>query len=366
MVSSLGLNAFQSCAASRAGIKKLTELDYCVEVPQDFEMVPVIGHSLREFSSGFSELGRLVRIGSMALRDLIMNFEFEESLFEESAIIVNLSSGWHIKYIEDLSASQQKDNNENKDDGENLSIDEQVQWYKAEIIPRMLKAANLTGKPKIQMVQFEDQPGLISALSNAKKLLETNSVKYVIVGGIDALTDYSYLDALDELELLKTPARSEGIIPGEGAAFLLVKAVENDHHKKDKPLAFLKGSSLVRGTDHRFSNAPQSGQELSKTILESLGEEIGACKTIVSHLNGDEEKSKDWGAALVRTGSTLKVEEILLPAESFGETGAAYGFMASCFAAFIFMKGCQRSDSMLIWVSSDQGVKGSLVLAISN
>ena len=54
MVSSLGLNVINSCAAARAGIFRANELDYLsIFEEESGNMVPVTAHTLTGFAEGF-------------------------------------------------------------------------------------------------------------------------------------------------------------------------------------------------------------------------------------------------------------------------------------------------------------------------
>ena len=72
MVSSLGCNVETSCAASRAGIVRTSELDYFpTRSPVDGAASGISGHVIPELTRGFEGYARLSRIAKGALSDLI-------------------------------------------------------------------------------------------------------------------------------------------------------------------------------------------------------------------------------------------------------------------------------------------------------
>lgn len=363
MVSSLGLTVVQSCAAARAGISRSMELDYCVEVPAELEMIPVMGHSVGYFTLGFSELGRLVRLGSLALKDLIGGGRIDIRVIENTAIIINLASGYYLEYAAEL--RNDKDiKAENEEGVFGLPNDELMQWYKSELIKKILHVLNISIEPRFQKVIFEDQPGIVHALMEAKELLLSGKVEYCIVGGIDSLIDYVWLDALNDLGLLKTAVSSSGFMPGEGAGFFLIETYKHAKQRNAKVLAIMKGLSLKQDSTHRFTGEPSNGIVLSEVISDTLDKASTApCFSFICHLNGDPIRAQEWGNTLTRLQRHLSnIKENIIPADSFGETGAAYGFMASCLGIHSFVRGYHKSDSSLVWISSDKGKKGSFLI----
>lgn len=66
--------------------------------------------------------------------------------------------------------------------------------------------------------------------------------------------------------------------------------------------------------------------------------------------------------ALVHLQPEVSPTSLVIPAESFGETRAAYGYVASCMALHSFGRGQQPSGSLLVWAAADNGGRGSFIL----
>jgi 3-oxoacyl-[acyl-carrier-protein] synthase-1 len=363
MASSLGLNTLQCCAAARAGLIRTSELDYYVEDADEFEMIPTKGHQVGHYTLGFSELGRLVQLGHFALKDLLLSIRLNEKFIKKTGVIINLASGFHLKIALGLTnKEEQKNTNDAQKMESSLSYEERIPWYESQIIEKLIRVQQCSISPKYKKVLFEDQSGIINALLEAKALLDSGEAEYCIVGGIDSLIDHEWLDALKEIGILKTPTNLYGFIPGEGAGFLLIETYEHAMNNESNILALIKGISLKQSSKHRFSKDLSDGLTLSQVIRDSMGTEKDTDYTIMCNLNGDPVRANEWGYALVKLSSVLNPKESIIPSESFGELGAAYGFVASCMAISSFERNYNKSRSILVWTSSDKGTKGSFIL----
>src|SRR5438045_6154018 len=69
MTTPVGLTAAQSCAAVRAGISAIEELDFIIHT-ETLEEVPAMGCAVRQTTLGYLGLGRWTRLAVSALTDL--------------------------------------------------------------------------------------------------------------------------------------------------------------------------------------------------------------------------------------------------------------------------------------------------------
>ncbi|RJS21936.1 hypothetical protein DRW03_16555 [Corallococcus sp. H22C18031201] len=216
-----------------------------------------------------------------------------------------------------------------------------------------------------------DQAGFLEALTIAAQLLRQHGVSRCIVGGIDSYVDRPVVEALDELRLLKTPSRSQGLIPGECAVFLLVEPVALARRRGARIDCELGMNALRHEPQDRFAAQRWKGEALAEACAE-VWQALPPAQVpgrLIGNLTGDERRAYDWGCALSRLMSRGLPSE--LPAWhtgiSFGEIGAATAPMAIAMAARAFARGYGGTDSMLVWMSSDSGERGALhVLAPSS
>ncbi len=363
MVSSLGLDASSSCAAARAGLTRLTPLGYEVHNEKEFEMVPVSGHSIGSFAEGYVELGRLVRLGAFAMRDLIATTAMQTTTFSRTAIMVNLASDYHEsvykKHMKSEMSARESVARLNDDD---ISYSDLMPWYKKSLVKNLLQFSGVSEAPHLSEIVFMDQPGVMRAVSWARERLDSGSVDCCIIGGIDSLLEYNRLKILDTLGLLKTPLRSVGLIPGEGAAFLRLETLNSARARGATSLALIGAENFQSDTNTRFSGRPPDGQVIAHTAISALkNNKIKECEVIVD-INGDPFRSQDWGNAIPKISTNVNVRRAVIPAESFGDTCAAFGFIGACMAVSSFQRHYHSCEATLIWAASDAGAKGSFLI----
>ena len=87
--------------------------------------------------------------------------------------------------------------------------------------------------------------GLV-ALDDALTLLDRGRASSVLVGAVDSYLDLGLLEALDREGRLKTGDVSDGFVPGEGAAFLLIAASRAGRRYGSPPVARIDASLPTR------------------------------------------------------------------------------------------------------------------------
>ncbi len=352
LVSSLGADVELVCAAARAGITQTTDGEFAARDVQAEAMVPVTVHTVGALTQGFAELGRWVRLGSLALRDLLRRVP--AGGMERTAVLINLPSDYLLR------AAHQRQGHPVS--GQPVPYEAVQPWYRAEYVRRLLRAAGISTSPAVQEVFFEDQAGIVTLLRTATELLRTGRVTRCLVGGVDSLLEPRWLEACNTLRILKTATHPVGLMPGEGAAFLLLEETERARREEHRVLATVEGLNLQHDGAHRFASPPPDGRVLSEVIRASLRQAPEPCLGLYGDLNGDGVRSQDWGMALVKLRQEYTPASLTLPALYFGETRAAHGFIAASMATQAFARGYHASESLLVWAASDNGAKGSFTL----
>lgn len=362
MVSSLGPDAALSCAAARAGLLRIRELDYMVDNPEEFEMVACNGHTVDELTQGFMDIGRLVRLGSFGLQDLFTSADVTPEDMPRAGMVLNLASGtYHDQLRKQRQASEEPGEPGGEDAGD-VDVPPYPSAMHETIIAKVLQAVDCEAKPAQQETIFGDQPGAALAIDKAVEWLRAGSVDSVIIGGVDSLVDGPVLSILHELGLLKKPDAAEGIIPGEGAAFVRLELRQPAEARGAAILGTVGNTAYGRETGDRFGDTAPQGRALADVIRDSL-QGVRDCRTAYCCVNGDTPRFTEWGLALVSLrGQEMALPELVVPAESFGETGAAYGFFGVCMALRSFARGYNASDSVAIWSAADSGERASFAL----
>ncbi|PTL75617.1 TIGR02270 family protein [Vitiosangium sp. GDMCC 1.1324] len=312
MVSSLGDGVVGSCAAARVGVARPGALEGTPAVDEDSgEELPVTGHAIPHLTQGFSGVGRLVRLGVAALADLVHQTGLTAG--PRTGLFLNLPSGFLLAAAERHAreaAKQEAAASEPEEDSGEAEVSEEEpllaevlrERYSRMLLPRLLAQAALPGGVAQEALFFGDSPGFVTALRAAERV-RSGAVERCIVGGIDSLVEPEWMDALEELRLLKAPNRPVGLMPGECAAFVLVEKADTAARRGAPVHAHIDAMASVSEPSHMFSGQPHLGVALTSVLAEVLGslEDRGRETGLVfADLDGTMQRAQDWGYAQVR------------------------------------------------------------------
>jgi 3-oxoacyl-[acyl-carrier-protein] synthase I len=205
--------------------------------------------------------------------------------------------------------------------------------------------------------------GFMEALVMAHLILQQGNTPYVLVGGVDSYQQERLLANLDEDgRLPKTDGPSDGFIPGEGAAWLLLSLQPNEDG-----LA-ITAWGLEDEPGHLYSTLPYRGEALAQAFRAalSLPQPIGPLSHPIGHLyssaNGERYWAKELGVMLTRNQTAFAERpKHQHPADCWGDLGAATG-PALAALAFTQRQKTPRTSPDLISCASDQGLRGIAVL----
>ena len=371
MTTSIGHDAPTSCASFRAGLTRPAALDYFeVHSESEDEPVAVTGHPAAVPAASAEGLGKMLALGAQALRELLSRPARAElqgigrvgvylalpnySLREETFIDVNRA--------ENLSPAAPAE----EDEGPVYSI-AFAQQCNEHLLPRLIRAAGVNLVVDLQRNVFGDQGALVLALHAAMRDLIDGRVERCIVGGIDSYLDPDSLQWAEDSSRLKVEGQPCGFAPGEAAVFLELTTRELAAASGEPVQAWLSAPSIDRErVDPKADTGPQ-GVALASAIVQALERDPAArVGLIIGALNGEVGCAQDWGFALNRligAHPTLGELRNWHPATSFGETGCAAMGLAIGIGAQAFQRHYARADNILIWLSSDMGIRAALVLA---
>lgn len=354
MISALGTDAATSCAAARAGLSRAAPLSSLrVYSAADWAQVGVIGHAVRPYAEGFEGLGKLVRLASGALTDLLAGDAPQREDWARTAVCVALPSGY-------LEAAQAR-----------ALVPPQpapVGVDPGAVIPRALQLHGIEISPANQLAVREDQAGFATAIGRAAQLLAGGAVDRCILGGVDACTDEAFLSAAHQFGLVKTPEQAAGFQPGEAAAFLWIETLAGARARGRPCLARIDAWAAGADPVARDSGLPALGHGLADCIgrcLAALPDQGAGIGWIIDNLNGDAVRGNDWGYALARLVARfppLGTAPVETPAAAFGEIGAASGAVAACVAVRAFARGYAPGAPVLVWLASDSSARGAFVI----
>jgi 3-oxoacyl-[acyl-carrier-protein] synthase-1 len=204
----------------------------------------------------------------------------------------------------------------------------------------------------------------LAALGHALQMLEMHEARMVLVGGVDSYLESTRLRILDDEGRLKTGPVSDGFIPGEGAAFLLVCAEGGCARAGSEPVARILGLGCAHEAGHMYSSEPCRGDGLASALHHLFGGcAAPPVRCVYGTFNGESFWAKEWGAAFMRSrahfADPLRFEH---PADCIGDAGAGLGSILLALAAMGLERG-HVEGPCLVFGSSDRGLRGAVLLA---
>ncbi|MCU7905713.1 MAG: hypothetical protein KZQ76_07580 [Candidatus Thiodiazotropha sp. (ex Epidulcina cf. delphinae)] len=200
------------------------------------------------------------------------------------------------------------------------------------------------------------------AIKHARTLIHQQGVKQVIIAATDTLLVGPTLAYYEEMGRLFTSNNSNGFIPGEAGAALVVES------PFDKGSEVLCCQGLGFGVEmaHVESEEPLRAEGLTAAIKESLqdaGCEMGDLDFRITDLSGEQYYFKEASLALSRTLRKRKEEfDIWHPADCIGEVGSAQGVVMLAILKAACEKGYTKGRRMFAHMGNDDGKRASLVM----
>lgn len=367
LTTSIGLDVVASCASARAGVTRWTPLD--IEEPDidTLESVPLKGHAVRGFTDGFEGLGRLVRLGSAALADLLDYSGLTSVLPPRTGFFVCLPGDFLAtqRLQTELLAGPAPDEVAREELQAHFDEQQRLQEkMETHLVPALLSLNGLSIHPSLRACFFGGPATFCRAVEHAVARLLARELDRCIVGGIDSYVSGAALEGAYELGLLRTEEQPSGFFPGEAASFILLERADAARDRGARTEALLGPVAIAEEPFHRFSGVPPRGVALATTAEACLREGQARPGLVIVNLNGDDFRSQDFGGALVRLGPTQLPEffQQWYPPASFGEIGAATGAASVCLAVRGFVRDHAGGRGALVLLQGDDEARGALLI----
>jgi 3-oxoacyl-[acyl-carrier-protein] synthase-1 len=203
------------------------------------------------------------------------------------------------------------------------------------------------------------------ALEAAARHLADGAASSVLVGGVDTYLDLAVLGALDAEERVLGDRVMDGFVPGEGAAFIWLRAPGTAEPDARVPSVTLLGVGAVNDPGHRYGTEPARGEGLAGAMDQLFAALPGPVRPIESAFagfNGESFQAKEWGIARLRhTDRFSSLARIDHPADCFGDGGAALGALLLALAHAALIRG-NRKGPALVFASSDHEPRACALL----
>jgi 3-oxoacyl-[acyl-carrier-protein] synthase-1 len=320
-VTAVGLDAAQTCAAIRAGIKRFGPIG-----PQllDHEEPPIGARVSADPRLRSSERGWLLALAARALSQC----EFGA----ETALLWQVPEDFRVH---PLAAGI--------DDG-----------------PLLAELGKLLGKrlsPHSRVLR-SGAAGVVEALAIARELIEGGEVSRFVIGGADSLLRKVDLDALSRDQRLLGPGIAQGLVPGEAAAFVLVGADESGPAIRGLGIGYERNSVI--------GGQPSVGDGFVQAFEAAIADaEVQEAKIdfVAGNHNGERYDAWEVSHGHARCYRTRRERlPTLWPARSTGEIGVAGGAMAVIAAAHAIAQGYAVGPIATVEVRSEGELRGIAVL----
>ncbi|MGQ7846629.1 hypothetical protein ACUNV4_19255 [Granulosicoccus sp. 3-233] len=200
------------------------------------------------------------------------------------------------------------------------------------------------------------------ALRNARQLLDNDaSIQHVLIASADTLCNSESLSHLEEHDRLLTHKNSDGLIPGEAGAALIVKrtsATTTSMHCLG--LGFSMEPAPI------LSDKPCRADGLATAIRGALQEAQIPMQDLayrITDLSGEHYYFREASLALSRTLRVVRDDfDLLHPAEYTGDTGAALGLIILAYQQYIFLIQPPRLPQVLVHLANDDGRRAAIIL----
>jgi 3-oxoacyl-[acyl-carrier-protein] synthase-1 len=201
---------------------------------------------------------------------------------------------------------------------------------------------------------------IATALYQARQLIYEHNVPHVLVAATDSLLSWPTLSAYEKEGRLLSKLNSNGFIPGEAAAAVLVSRPSGQPELACTGIGF----GTEEATIH--SEQPLRADGLVQAIQSALAEAGCGLHDLdfrISDLSGEQYYFKEAALALGRVLRQRKEEfELWHAAECTGETGAAAGLVALAVANAACRKAYAPGAGILFHASNDSGERAAAVL----
>jgi 3-oxoacyl-[acyl-carrier-protein] synthase I len=325
MVSPVGRNAPQTCAALRAGISQFQEVEGIVDRFGE----PVIASQIGSLAGARDSMASAaIRACAEAIAP-VDRAEFARRSISVSVLLRdNQLPGKHFEATEFGTV--------------------------------LLSGLGLSQSTPVYPYDRGNAAGM-DALFYAHQRLARNQNSLELIVGFDSLLDLPTLARFETMNRLKSPSQGRGLVPGEAVASVLFQSVEAPSNLP--AYCTIEGVGCAIEQVPVGSEYPCLGEGLTTAIsaaLELAGWASGDVGKVYCDLNGEVYRAHEWMLALCRT---LTNPKIVHPADCIGDIGAAFAPLLIGMAAVALDRGYARTDRALVFCSSECGNRGSVCLS---
>jgi|GEM_PF-1084235 len=219
-------------------------------------------------------------------------------------------------------------------------------------------------QPGVREAIARGRASALLGLHRAAEEIRSGRITGALVGGVDSLIRPSVHAALAKAGMLKDLDENlQGILPGEGSAFIVLDASPNP----ERVLARLAGTGVAEEPTLR-TQKPNQGEGLSTALRMARKGTPGltARPLSICDLNGDRYRAHEWGFAQTRALADLSWKdegpgtgETWHPADCLGDSGAGSCAICAVWAIEAIRLGYAITREVLLWGASDGSLRAA-------
>lgn len=331
MVCPIGLNAEAACAAIRAGIAGFEELPFQV----------VAGEAIA---------GSLVPNLALEIPDDERQIELLQRTVEECLAGAGLEETKNVPILVGLAEAERP--------GSARALSDKI-------IPAIEQRLGIRFHRSYSRSILSGHTSGFEGLREARELLRKPGLEVCLVCGVDSYINVESLSWLNRHWRLKTESNSDGVIPGEAAAAIMLRA---DHIKGSAAMLHVRGLGFGSESASIMTEEPLLGLGLTEAARAALGEagiQMHEADFRIVDVSGESYSFKEQ--ALVFSRLYRGGREVSPPlwhcAENIGETGAAAGIIQLIVASCAFEKGYAPGEIAICSTSADLGGRAVVVVS---
>jgi 3-oxoacyl-[acyl-carrier-protein] synthase-1 len=213
----------------------------------------------------------------------------------------------------------------------------------------------------------EGRAGFFRALTEASRLLKSRKFSWVLVGGVDSMCDRGSLAHHAHEGRSLGPSTRDGILPGEGAGFLLLSSAQVPRGLS--PQGWIIGCSLSHEPCCFLQRKPNLAEGLSNAFRQlRTHPAVGARRVdhLLSCQTGENFWAQEFNYAYLRNAPLMPEPLTMgLIAASLGDVGAAAGSIQVGSALHYLKKQepvHEGAARVLIYGCADAGQVGACVI----
>jgi 3-oxoacyl-[acyl-carrier-protein] synthase-1 len=198
---------------------------------------------------------------------------------------------------------------------------------------------------------FGGHAGFFALAMDACEALRQGHIEAALVGGADSYLFRPLLASLDEAYRLKSDRNLDGFRPAEGAGFVVLEP------------ALRPGAAPLALVDGLATSMRPTGEQGLTEVLRSFSLPGERPSRIISDLNGETTRAREWAIVATRLGQTLgDAASVEHPAISTGDLGAATGPVLLACAASTLARSKPIGQSVWVCAASDDSLRAGASL----